>query len=181
MPELIHGCGKRVRFPSGTEGRRGRCPHCGESVLVPDDAQARQPRIHLDPPPLWSEYLAYMRGESPPPRPVVMPRKLMLAAEADEKWERQAQVRPSKFHCPSCKVRINIDQVVCTGCGVDFRSGKQLGGTARLNDKAMEYLEQVPWLAEARQALEEAGGDEDDKAAARARLAAKAPRPRPKR
>lgn len=181
MPELIHSCGKKVRFPSGTEGKRGRCPHCGESLLVPDDGPRE--RMQLDPPPMWDEYLAYLNDEGPPPRPVVMPSRLMLATEADEKWERAADKRPSKFNCPNCKERLNVDQLICTGCGVDFRTGKQLGGKAKLNEKAMAYLEQIPWLAEARRRLE-AGEDEapDDGSGEKpSRFAGKAPRPRKKR
>ncbi len=180
VPELIHACGKRVRFPSGTEGKRGRCPHCQEPIVVPDDGAGKQPKMHLNPPPMWEEYLDYMRGTGPPPRPVVMPSKLMLAAEADERWERSSQIRPSKFHCPNCKVRLNMDQMVCTGCGVDLRTGLQLGGTARLTEKAMETLKEVPWLVEARKQIEENGGadpvarDQDkEERARRARALAK--------
>lgn len=161
MPELVHDCGKKVRFPSGTEGRRGKCPHCGGSVEVPeasDSGLAPMPRIELTPPPNWGEYQAYLEGTGPPPRPVVMPHKLMLQAEADEKWERQAEVRPSRFNCPACRSRINMDQVICTGCGVDFRTGFTVDKSAKLNEKGMTYLEQIPWLDDARRR----GVDDDD-------------------
>ena len=149
MPELIHGCGKRVRFPSGTEGRRGKCPHCGGRVEVPgsDETPAR---IMLDPPPHWAQYLAYLEDRGPPPRPLVMPSKLMLQTEADERWDRQAEVVPSKYFCPSCKERINVDQVICTKCGLDYRTGLVLGKNVRLNEKGMKYLKDIPWLEDAR-------------------------------
>lgn len=160
MPELVHGCGKRVRFPSGTEGRRGRCPHCGESVIVPDESPVE--RVQLEPPPDWAEYLAYLQGTGPQPSMKLMPSRIMLKTDADAAWERQAEVRPSKFSCPACKARINMDQVLCVGCGVDFRTGKVLGGTARLNDKGMAYLEQIPWLDAARREAEAGDGGEVD-------------------
>ncbi len=180
MPELFHDCGKRVRFPPGTEGRRGKCPHCGGPVEVPGAPPPRE-KIQLRPPPHWDEYLAYFEDRGPPPRPVVMPSKLMLATDAEEAWERQAQVRPSKFHCPACRHRIDMDQVICTKCGLDFRTGKVLGAKARLNEKGMSYLEQLPWLEAAREAMTEdpaeAGEDDERKAA----LRGKAPRPKKRR
>lgn len=181
MPELVHDCGKRVRFPSGTEGRRGRCPHCGESVVVPHASEngLAAPKIVLDPPPHWDEYLAYLEDRGPPPRPTVMPHKLMLQTEADERWERQAEARPSRFSCPSCRARINMDQVICTGCGVDFRTGYTVDGTARLNDKGMAYLEQIPWLEQARREMRD--DDNDDDGARRRKISGKVPRARKRR
>lgn len=182
MPELVHDCGKRVRFPSGTEGRRGRCPHCGGSVSVPEAAEsglAPLPPIQLDPPPNWDEYQAYLEDRGPPPRSPLMPHNLMLQAEADERWERQAEVRPSRFSCPACRARINMEQVICTGCGVDFRTGYTVDRSAKLNEKGLAYLEQIPWLDDARRRMDDEGdADEDGKPG---RLGGKAPRPRKRR
>ena len=155
VPELTHSCGKTVRFPSGTEGKRGKCPHCGGRVDVPvSDRIPAQKMITLQPPPHWPEYQAYLDG-GPPPRPMVMPHKLMLQTEADDAWDRQAQVRPSKFWCPSCKDRMDVDQVICTKCGLDFRTGHVLGQNVKLNEKGMTYLQRIPWLVDARDALKE--------------------------
>jgi hypothetical protein len=189
VPELVHGCGKRVRFPSGTEGRRGKCPHCGGAVEVPDGQESGLqplPRIELEPPANWDQYLAYLADKGPPPRPAVMPSKLMLQAEADEQWQRRADVRPSRFHCPSCRSTINMEQVLCTGCGVDFRTGYTVDRSARLNEKGMAYLAQIPWLEAARREagdeLEEAAVEPgEDEERRQRRLAAKAARLRKKR
>lgn len=183
MPELVHDCGKRVRFPSGTEGRRGRCPHCGGSLTVPhagENGLAPPPKVELDPPPDWDEYLAYLQDRGPPPRPTIMPHKLMLQAEADEKWERQAEVRPSRFSCPSCRARINMDQVICTGCGVDFRTGYTVDRSARLNEKGLAYLEQIPWLDQARRELDD-DGDDDGGGDKPRKVSGKVPRARKRR
>lgn len=152
MPELVHDCGKTVRFPPGTEGKKGKCPHCGGRVDVPLTDEAA-PSFHLLPPPNWDEYQAYLDDRGPPPRETIMPHNLMLKTEADEKWERSAKIRPSKFFCPSCKERINVDQVICTKCGVDFRTGLVLGKSVKLNEKGMKYLLDIPWLADARASL----------------------------
>ncbi len=147
VPELVHSCGKRVTFPSGTEGRRGKCPHCGERVLVPGEAgRPAQRTIHLDPPPQWDAYLAYLEDRGPPPREFVLPSKLMLKADADQRWEQQATSRPSRFRCPSCRERLQVDQIVCTECGLDLRSGRLTTGKGKLNAKGMAYLAKIPWL-----------------------------------
>ena len=33
-------CGKEVRAPASAAGKRGKCPHCGQSNLIPAPAQA---------------------------------------------------------------------------------------------------------------------------------------------
>ena len=180
MPELTHECGKTVRFPSGTEGKRGKCPHCGGAVRVPGGGEPlAQHQIRLDPPLHWEEYQAYFEGRQGPPRPLVVPTKLMLQAEADERWDRQATTRPSRFHCPVCRNRINVDQVLCTKCGLDFRTGEVLGKNQRLNEKGLDYLRDIPWLVEARKTME-AGGDDEDEGGGDDSLRAKAPRKRRK-
>lgn len=181
MPELVHECGKTVRFPSGTEGKRGKCPHCGGRVLVPGSGEVPlQKTFQLEAPPYWSDYQAYLDDRGPPPRPVVMPANLMLQAEADERWERRADVRPSKFFCPSCKDRINVDAVICTRCGLDFRTGIVMGKNMKLNPKGMNYLKGIPWLEAARQELRhERKADQDKKATAK--LRSKAPRAKKRR
>lgn len=189
MPELVHDCGKKVRFPSGTEGKKGRCPHCGGRLIVPEGDAYQQHKIKLDPPPNWQSYLDYLNDRTGPPREAIMPSKLMLAAEADEKWERQASRVPSKFLCPSCKNRLMVDEILCTKCGLDLRTGKLLGGSAQVNPKGMTYLRKIPWLREARRKLKEDGDvlqapakDAEPEAPSRsANLRAKAPKPRKKR
>ena len=180
MPELICECGKRVKFPPGTEGKRGKCPHCRVRIQVPGTPGVpAQKKVTLDPPPSWDEYKAYLEDRGPAPQEAVMPPKLMLQTEADERWERRAQVRPSKFFCPACRERINVDQVICTACGLDYRSGTVLGKDQRLNAKGMRYLEQIPWLDAARAAMS-AEPPEAPKSKTSA-MRAKAPRKRRKR
>ncbi|MDC3379422.1 hypothetical protein OAX78_03975 [Planctomycetota bacterium] len=154
MPELQHECGKRVKFPPGTEGRRGKCPHCGGAVNVPLGPSPHAQKEHtLDPPDHWEDYVAYLEDRGPPPRPLVMPMQLMLKTEADEKWDSRKDVRPSKFACPACRMRMNVNQIVCTKCGLDFRTGYVLGQQAKVNEKGMIYLAGIPWLEEAREEL----------------------------
>jgi hypothetical protein len=182
VPELVHDCGKKVRFPSGTEGKKGRCPHCQGLIEVPGGGEElKQHTIKLSPPPHWKEYEAYLNG-GPPPRPLVMPQRLMLQVDADERWDRQAQKIQSKFHCPACRERVWIDQVICTKCGVDFRTGLVLGKNAKLNEKGMRYLQDIPWLAEARKQLRAATAQESIKAPKKksktSRIKGKAPKSR---
>ncbi len=43
--------------------------------------------------------------------------------------------------------------MICTKCGVDFRTGLVLGKSVKLNEKGMKYLEDLPWPADARASL----------------------------
>jgi ribosomal protein L37AE/L43A len=118
-------------------------------VQVP--GKTEEETFHLDPPPNWEEYKAYLEDRGPPPRPLVLPSKLMLQEEADERWEQRSQVTWSKYHCPSCKERIMIRQLVCTKCGLDFRTGIVLGQRMKVNEKGMQYLAAISWVREARE------------------------------
>jgi hypothetical protein len=118
MPEIVHSCGKTLRFPEGSEGKKGKCPSCGELVevpritpadappappadappappsdkreigLAPPTRTAAEPALVLDPPPNWDQYQAYLDGKGPSPRRFVIPANLMLKTEADEAWKR---------------------------------------------------------------------------------------------
>jgi hypothetical protein len=181
VPELTHDCGKTVRFPSGMEGRKGRCPHCGGGLRVPDTGELPpQKKIQLAPPPHWEAYQAYLEDRGPAPRPLVMPKNLMLQAEADERWERQAQFVPSKFWCPVCKDRMSVDQILCTKCGLDFRTGHVIGKNQKVSAKGMAYLKDIPWLVEARKALKAEMRAEKNQQSA-AKLKGKAPKRRRRR
>jgi hypothetical protein len=57
--------------------------------------------------------------------------------------------------------RINMDQLLCTGCGVDFRTGYTVDKSAKLNEKGMAYLAQIPWLADAKPSEDEDEGEDD--------------------
>ena len=45
MPEIVHACGKKLRFPDGSEGRKGKCPSCGGPVEVPRVSPAAEPEL----------------------------------------------------------------------------------------------------------------------------------------
>ena len=53
MPIEFHcpGCGKLMRTPDETAGRKGKCPHCGTKVQIPD-ASLAAPAPPLEVPPL---------------------------------------------------------------------------------------------------------------------------------
>ncbi len=190
MPSLVHSCGKKLTFPDGMEGKKGKCPQCGGLVEVPGAGSTSGPqralgssgargglapssgsrpalnvpagpalsglsgqkprgqwKVQLDPPKHWEQYQAFLEGRGPNPRPVVMPHKLMLKTDADEKWEAEKQkAPPSKFTCPGCKDRLSVGALVCTKCGLDLKKGKTLDGKTKLNEAGLEYLKKIPWL-----------------------------------
>src|SRR5581483_2263023 len=108
MPSIVHSCGAKLHFPTEMAGRKGRCPTCGEPIVVPLESEIRdspkrgglapRPRptssttgaigkMHLDPPAHWEQYQAFLDGKGPNPRPLIVPANLMLKDEADAKWE----------------------------------------------------------------------------------------------
>jgi hypothetical protein len=167
LSEIVHGCGAHLTFPPGMEGRKGRCPSCGLSVIVPakpagtptataPPAPGRSPTwrgdpsVTLDPPPRWEAYLAYLEGKGPAPRAPVIPANIMLREEAEAKWDAGIQKPPpSKFHCPGCKQRLDVGQLVCTKCGLDLRTGRTLDGKGKVTPEGEEYLSKIPWVNEA--------------------------------
>ena len=134
-----------------------------------------QKQIQLSPPPHWEAYKAYLEDRGPPPRPLIMPKNLMLKTEADERWDRQAELRPSRFFCPSCKDRMSIDQILCIKCGLDFRTGHVMGKNAKLAPKGMAYLKTIPWLQDARKQLR-AERKAEGKTSGSSKLKSKAPK-----
>ena len=54
MPIEFHcpGCGKLMRTPDATAGRKGQCPHCGTKVQIPATSLAspEKPKPATSPP-----------------------------------------------------------------------------------------------------------------------------------
>lgn len=197
MPEIVHECGARLKFAPGMEGRKGRCPTCGLAVVVPGTRAPGAPSgatpmlaksspeatggrhalwtgdtsVTLEPPPNWTVYEAFLEGKTPPPREAVIPATIMLKDEADAKWEAGlAKPPPSKFHCPGCKTRLDVGVLVCTGCGLDLRTGRNVDGKTKVTPEGEAYLAKIPWVSEAREkakAGEEAGEAEKDEGEAK--------------
>ncbi|HZV03138.1 MAG TPA: hypothetical protein VFF73_40905 [Planctomycetota bacterium] len=180
MPSIVHGCGAKLHFPSEMAGRKGRCPTCGQAVEVPIDSGIKEapraglaPRpavaptvekkMHLDPPPNWEQYQAFLDGKGPNPRPVIVPANLMLKDEAEAKWEAAVKKgAPSKFLCPGCRERLEVGAMVCMKCGLDLRSGKTVDGKTRLNESGMSYLQSITWLKNAPEDFDPAAEEDDD-------------------
>jgi hypothetical protein len=93
----------------------------------------------------------------------------MLKDDADKKWAEGLQKPPpSKYHCPGCKTRLDMNVLVCTGCGLDLRTGRTVDGKGKVSPEGDAYLGKIPWVAEAREKLgdedepeEDAGGDDE--------------------
>jgi len=176
MPSIVHGCGKKLHFPREMAGRKGRCPNCGGAIEVPIEsvvldarpglapvpfpmpgaapapaatppAAPKAKEFHLDPPPHWEQYQAFIDGKGPNPRPLMVPANLMLKDEADAKWSAaEKKGAPSKYFCPGCRDRLEVGAFVCMKCGLDLRSGFTLDGKTKVNEKGLEYLKQIGWL-----------------------------------
>lgn len=66
MPEIVHACGKKLTFPPGSEGRKGKCPRCGGPVEVPkvSAAYTASEEAFID-----REALPGQKAPPPPPPP----------------------------------------------------------------------------------------------------------------
>jgi hypothetical protein len=52
MPiEVICSCGKRLTAPDNMAGKRGRCPFCGNVIVMPAPQKAPEPRRYFTPAP----------------------------------------------------------------------------------------------------------------------------------
>jgi hypothetical protein len=121
------------------------------------------PTITLEPPENWASYEAYLDGKTEAPINAVIPANIMLRDEADAKWEAgMSKPPPSKYHCPGCKTRLDVGQLVCTGCGLDMRTGKSVDGKLRVSDEGEAYISKIPWVANARAGGDEGGEDDAD-------------------
>jgi hypothetical protein len=207
LPTIIHPCGAKLTFPDGMEGRKGRCPTCGQAVVVPGTpgkssgsmpalsksgptpaippakaspfrasdrhpavgsaAKGRSPHwrgdttVAIEPPSNWADWETYLAGKGEAPKASVIPANIMLKDDADAKWSAGMQkAPPSKYHCPGCKTRLEVKQLVCTGCGLDLRTGRSVDGKTKVTPEGDAYLAKIPWVAEAR--AEEEGEDEED-------------------
>jgi hypothetical protein len=202
MPSIVHGCGAKLHFPKEMAGRKGRCPTCGDAVVIPLESEIRDTRprtglaprpaaappapkpvvprvksMHLDPPAHWDQYQAFLDGKGPNPRPLVVPANLLLKDEADAKWEAALKKgAPSKYQCPGCKDRLEVGAMVCTKCGLDLRTGRTLDGKTKVNEAGLDYLARIPWLQNPDKVETQDDADDDEEGGGKKRLVKRRPR-----
>jgi DNA-directed RNA polymerase subunit RPC12/RpoP len=132
------GCGKKLKAPAGSEGRKARCPDCGTTLIV----KAGQPRAAVAParPPSAAPKIAAPvapptpHRPSPPPLGIPMPPPLPIPVQDDpfdalSELAAQASSAPAisdEPRCPHCSLPMAGDAVLCVNCGYDRRTGRKV-------------------------------------------------------
>jgi membrane associated rhomboid family serine protease len=142
--EVKCSCGKTLLAPDNSAGKRGRCPACGNPLIVRAPQSREEPRIQpvaskpsqsssiptspviaapsdIRVPPVAAadddEYrLAPEQPAEPPPVPAVHP---------DGGSAPGAPKRKPKI-CPSCERELPAGSKVCIACGIVLKTGKSL-------------------------------------------------------
>lgn len=138
-------CGKKLKAPAESAGKRARCPACGAILRL----IATQPRpVTMATATATSRAATAVVNRAKPaaaPKALVAPQPLPKETPSDEfagddglgalyelnEQANTAAVAPDGARCPSCSSAMNADAVLCTDCGYDTRLGK-----TRTTDKA---------------------------------------------
>lgn len=128
-------CGKRMRVPASSVGRKARCPACG-GVFIISQLSVAEP-VRPAPPP---------RKAAAPPPSEPAPEPTAQDEEQDDGtygWseesgsllseaESQPALSAPLTHklCPQCGVTMSTDARLCVACGFDTRTGRRAQDTA---------------------------------------------------
>ncbi len=151
-------CGKRLKAPDNSAGKRGKCPACGQSLLI----AASSPAVPV-----------FAKQTAPAKRPASRPPELSIAPipdsllpemladrptgsrQADEDDFRVEALAPLPSQvelmrralapkndgppktCPSCKREYPSSAKLCTNCGIDLASGRSIRVSQAIDE---EYL-----------------------------------------
>jgi DNA-directed RNA polymerase subunit RPC12/RpoP len=123
-------CGEKLSAPAGSEGKKGRCPACGNKILLtatpapqPQTVAAAAPFPKAPP----SPFDAQAHDE-----PIPLPDELAPAEgdPFDAMYELAKPTAPPAIpaarRCPQCAGPMPGSAVLCTQCGFDTRTGKKL-------------------------------------------------------
>jgi hypothetical protein len=149
---ICNGCGSKLRVPARATKPKLRCPECGEMCPLPapaapeiDEDDINWDEIGPDPEPparptetgFRAAGTAFPNLELPDglksPKPT--PKRPPLPKPADV-WPPNASQEDDDnpygveggedAHCPGCQKVVARDAVICVGCGLDLRSGRQV-------------------------------------------------------
>lgn len=122
-------CGRKLEAPDGAEGRKGKCPGCGEVFHVPGAGwRLKKPGGKVYP--ADSAALKTWIGEGR------VSAEDMLAPGGGEDWKPAGSVEafaglfPASGEgktCPGCKKLCTEKSVICTSCGLNLSTGEKIG------------------------------------------------------
>lgn len=106
-------CGVKLKVPASAAGRRAKCPKCGEPFTVPVPAETTASAPAAPPADdLLGDLVAQERAAT------------VTAPQPGAATVASAPPRP----CPHCGVVLAGGAVVCTSCGYNLQTGRQIKG-----------------------------------------------------
>ena len=143
--EVLCSCGKQLSAPDAAAGRRGKCPQCGNVLVIPQPLPAAAaveltlpdvPEMASQPPAVEDklddgiddEYRVKPDPSEPPPLP----------ARSVPRVERPPQT------CPSCGQSLPAKAKICVPCGINLRTGRSLITSQAIDEEVLyERVDQV--------------------------------------
>jgi hypothetical protein len=132
---VVCPCGKKLKAPASAAGKKAKCPSCGNVMKLEASAGGAAPSPSA-PPPVPSvpkAGAATARKAAPPPPPPADHADDgggdlddLYALAAVEKQARTAGAIDDSPRCPKCFGELPSGAVLCTNCGFDLRSRKQI-------------------------------------------------------
>jgi hypothetical protein len=135
-------CGKKLKAPATSAGKRAKCPACGQAVLLtagparpaataqsvgPGRPAAPGGRAASTPKPAAARPSAPKPARpappSPPPEDDGLDALYDLAAQGDQAASSQAVDDTPR--CPGCMQSLDPNAVFCIGCGYDLRTNRK--------------------------------------------------------
>jgi DNA-directed RNA polymerase subunit M/transcription elongation factor TFIIS len=128
--QVVCACGKKLKAPATSVGKKARCPACGAIMILSANATART----ADAASTAASAAAPGRTSAgrtvsqPSPSPATVPEDDDgLGALYDLAEQAKATPTPTAAaRCPKCKSAMDDGAVLCTNCGYDTRTGKAL-------------------------------------------------------
>jgi len=136
-------CGKKLKAPANSVGKKARCPACGNIIVLAAAGTTRPatPRATANPSAVARKtpaVAAVAARPAPSPAAVSADDDNFLNALNDLAEQEGTAPQPATqtTRCPKCKSAMADGAVLCTNCGYDARSGKILSSESAAKPKA---------------------------------------------
>jgi hypothetical protein len=110
---VVCACGKKLKAPAGSAGKKARCPACGNILLLTTSAAGGTPSV-----------VTTARSVAKPPATNPADDDGLSAMYDLAEQAQAASAVADVARCPQCKSPWDDGAVLCTNCGYDTRTGK---------------------------------------------------------
>jgi ribosomal protein S27AE len=115
---VVCSCGKKLKAPATSAGKKARCPACGATVLL-NPLAAASPRSPAAPRPAAPSRVT---------APVELEDDGLDAMYELAAQENSAAPLADSARCPQCQSVMADGALLCTNCGYNVRTGKAMAG-----------------------------------------------------